>query len=338
MSHWVSFRELRKHLTFEQVFRHYGITLNVKKEHQHVGPCPLPEHQGNRKSTAFSANLDRKIFRCFGCNAGGNILDFVALKQGFNPKNGDELRKAALFVQETFFGIVSESLPAQPMLKLTVEETAKPVRVNEPLDFTLKGLDATHPYLAGRGFTAATIAEFGLGFCKRGSLAGRIGIPLHDNAGRLIGYAGRLVDESAISDENPKYRFPAPRQRDGIRYEFGKTEFLYHGCRITEPARSLIVVEGFPALWWLVQHGYRNTVALMGSDCSATQAELLVARLLPDGCCIVFTDGDDAGGRGAADVFLKVGTQRRVRRVPLAANRQPTDCPKAELAELLRGL
>jgi DNA primase len=42
------------------------------------------------------------------------------------------------------------------------------VIVNASLDFELKGLDATHPYLLGRGFTPETIKHFGLGFCSRG--------------------------------------------------------------------------------------------------------------------------------------------------------------------------
>jgi len=58
--------------------------------------------------------------------------------------------------------------------------------VNPPLDFELKGLDAEHPYLTCRGFAPETIGHFGLGVCLRGLLKGRVAVPLHDNAGRLI--------------------------------------------------------------------------------------------------------------------------------------------------------
>lgn len=52
--------------------------------------------------------------------------------------------------------------------------------VNAPMDFELKGLDQAHPYLRSRGFTPETIAHFGLGYCSRGSLKGRVAIPLQE--------------------------------------------------------------------------------------------------------------------------------------------------------------
>lgn len=104
MPHWVNFKELRQKLTFEDVFRHYEITLNIRNgTKQHVGPCPLPQHEGEQASASFSANLEKKIFQCFGCKGSGNILDFICLKEGLNPKEGSDLRKAALKAEETFF-------------------------------------------------------------------------------------------------------------------------------------------------------------------------------------------------------------------------------------------
>jgi DNA primase len=343
MPQWINFKELRKNLKFADVLRHHGIEIRTKKPNQHVGACPLPNHSGERKASSFSANLERNIFQCFSCKAKGNVLDFCALMLGLDPKNGEELRQAALTVQEKLFGIVrpdaKQTTDSHSEMKKPTDRLAssKPTEINTPLDFTLKALDARHPYLQERKFTAETIQTFGLGFCKRGFLKDRIAIPLHDPLGRLIGYAGRLVDDKAVTDDNPKYRFPSAREREGTVIEFRKTEFLYNGHRIKGPVENLVIVEGFPALWWLVQHDYRDCVALMGCDCSDKQAELLISLLSPHGRCWVFTDGNDAGERGAAAVFLKVGVQRFVRRVPLGSGRQPTDCTPAELCELLPG-
>lgn len=336
MSEWVNFKELRSHLNFKDVFRFYGIELKAKKPNQHVGSCPLPKHQGKPDAACFSANLEKGIFQCFVCKAKGNVLDFCAFKEGFDATQPDELRKAALVIRQKFFGIESE---AKPKPKAQSEQlpllSGQSVKINEPLPFTLKGLDFSHPYLRGRKFTAETITAFGLGFCTRGSLAGRIAIPLHDSQGKLIGYAGRLTDDSAVSEENPKYRLPGPREREGTIYEFRESEFLYNGHRIKAPVENLIVVEGFPALWWLVQAGFWNTVALMGADCSDTQGKLLCSLLLPYGCCHIFTDGNVAGARGAAEVFAKVAPHRFVRRVPLPDGKQPTDFAPEELEVLL---
>src|SRR3954462_14438718 len=101
MSAWINFRELRANLKFEQVLRHYGVEVKRKND-QHQGFCPLPNHNGKKNSPSFSANLDRGIFQCFGCGAKGNVLDFAVLMQNLNPKDGSSLHKVALELQERF--------------------------------------------------------------------------------------------------------------------------------------------------------------------------------------------------------------------------------------------
>ena len=154
------------------------------------------------------------------------------------------------------------------------EEEAPGAVVNAPLDFELQRLEYDHPYLRERGFTEETIKTFGLGYCQRGLMKGRIAIPLHDAEGALIGYAGRIVDEEAIGKDTPRYLFPGSRERNGTRHEFRKSAFLYNGFRVGNPSQ-LVVVESFTAVWWLTQARITNVVALMGASCSETQAGLL---------------------------------------------------------------
>ena len=204
-------------------------------------------------------------------------------------------------------------------------------RSNPPLGFTLQHLDPSHPYLASRGFTAETIEHFGLGYCARGMLKGRIAIPLHDAAGVLIGYAGRLVDYTAITDECPKYLFPGRRKHGGTTIDFRKSRFLYNGYRIAQPVDRLVVCEGYPATWWLHQAGYTNVVGLMGSDCSGEQADLIVRATKPDGHVWLFTDADSAGNTCAANGLTLIGASRFVRRVSIEHG-QPTDYTPSDLA------
>jgi hypothetical protein len=75
-------------------------------------------------------------------------------------------------------------------------------------------------------------------------------------AGALVGYAGRVVDDAAITEDNPRYRFPGARERDGKVFEFRKTLFLYNGFQLKAPIDDLIVVEGFTGVWWLHQNGF----------------------------------------------------------------------------------
>jgi len=334
-TNWIDFKELRKRLDFEQVLRHYGVEVN-RKGKQHHGFCPLPNHNGKRNSPSFSANLERGIFQCFGCGAKGNTLEFAALMEKVDPKDGTALHKIAADLQKRFCPELGDNMPETKKVPAKKPEKTEPkcellVNVNAPLDFELKGLDAKHPYLLGRGFTPETVERFGLGFCSRGYLKNRVAIPLHDMAGALVGYAGRVVDDSLITENNPRYKFPGERKRDGKLFEFRKTLFLYNGYRINAPVDDLIVAESFTSVWWLVQNRLPDVVATMGSDCSEKQAELIVSLVKPGGHAWMLTDGDPAGDRHAHSHFSKVALHRFVRWVKLDEGKQPTDLSGEQL-------
>src|SRR2546425_1057472 len=101
MNTWIDFKALRSKLDFEKVLRHYGVEIK-RRDNQHHGFCPLPGHKGNKHSPSFSVNLERGIFQCFGCGAKGNVLEFGALMQNVDPKDGTELRKVATELQQRF--------------------------------------------------------------------------------------------------------------------------------------------------------------------------------------------------------------------------------------------
>jgi DNA primase len=356
-STWVDFKELRTRLRFADVLRSHNVELKIKGDRA-TGFCPLPghpRHEGKRRTPSFSANLTRGLFNCFGCHAHGNAIDFQCYMSGGDPQNPTQLRDAALHLQERFLILTGEKeqdrsakLAAPKLADTPVEsdgygkaqqkpdeDSARPVIVNAPLDFTLKMLDAEHHYLKQRGLTSETVSYFGLGYCSRGLMQGRIVIPLHNPTGQLIGYAGRLVNDSLVDEEHPKYRFPGSRERDGVRYEFQKSQFLFNGHRIAAPVDDLIVVEGFMSVFWLVQNGYPNVVAMMGSTCSAEQAALIRNLVTDGGHVWAFTDGDQAGSRCAQDLLVQIATDRSVRWAKLDASSQPTDCSALILRSIL---
>ncbi len=334
---WIDFKALRAHLDFAAVLEHYGVEVK-RKGNQHHGFCPLPNHNGKKNSPSFSANLEKGIFQCFGCGAKGNILDFALFMEKADPESGPALHEVAQKLQQRFCPELGNSderkqpaaqKPAVP--KPTEPKGEFPVIVNEPLDFGLKGLDATHPYLLGRGFTPETIERFGLGFCSRGMLKDRVAIPLHDADGRLIGYAGRVVDDSTITEDNPRYRFPGERKRVGQINEFRKTLFLYNGFRIKTPVDQLVVVEGFASVWWLDQNELPHVVATMGADCSEKQAGLIVSLVKSGGTVWIMPDGDKAGERHAQALLTLISPHRSVRWMKLPDAKQPTDLSAEQL-------
>lgn len=341
MGTWIDFKELRAKLKIADVLSMYNVKFKVKGDRA-TAFCPLPGHKGSgdgkRHSPSFSVHLGKGIFQCFSCGGKGNVLDFACLMEGGSPDDPAFLRKTALRLQETF---AATEKPAQPSAKFPAASDVKAPQnelepsdsgiVNAPLDFELKHLDPHHAYLPSRGFDKETITHFGLGFCSKGMMADRIAIPLHDAGGKLIGYAGRVVDDEKVSDENPKYRFPGTRERNGQTYLFRKSEFLYNGHRIKKPIDDLIIVEGFASVWWLSQHGYNNVVGLMGGSISSRQTELVNGLLNPGGRLWIFTDGDPAGEHGAHDVFSHVAPSRSVRWIKIDG-RQPTSLSADELS------
>jgi DNA primase len=328
---WINFKELRNHLPFDKVFELYGIQGLSLKGSQYVGFCPLPGHNGNKKSASFSAHPEKRIFQCFGCGAKGNILDFAVLMDNGNPRRGLDVRRTALKLHKQFGnGAHTEDngRPAPP------KEEEKRSVVNEPLNFCLKELDSSHPYLMERGFTQETMDKFGVGFCSKGLFAGRIAIPLHDSEDRLIGYAGRVIDDQAVSPDNPKYLFPSKRERDGEMFEFKKSLFLYNGSRFQKPVADLAVVEGFASVWWLTQCGFPESVAIMGSSFSEEQLALIFQLSQPTGRIWILADGDDAGTRWKNELASAV-VSHRLCRAYSEPGRQPTDYSCAELESLL---
>ncbi len=384
---WVDFRHVRESINFGDVLEAYGVTLKLRGDQQHHGFCPLPNHEGQKRSPSFSAHLGKKAFQCFGCGAKGNAIDFVALMEGLNPEDPHDIRKAALLIQERFLrgerppppqheshgrsppmneskaprrvdksnaGARSrkshshhhqtrraspgsnDPSPSEPICDPTAphpQQTNQPRVINTPLDFELKNLDLDHPYLQERSLTAETIRTFGLGYCNRGIMAGRIAIPLRDAEGRLIGYAGRIVDDNRIDEENPKYRLPGSRERDGTVFEFSKGKFLFNGDRIKTPVSDLIVVEGFFSVFHLHQCGFGSAVALMGSSCSAEQAKLIAQLTEPDGRVWLMPDGDEAGRRCAESVAMQIIPHRFVRWIELEEGTDPNDYTREMLAE-----
>jgi DNA primase len=342
MSRWIDFRELRSKLSFEAVLSKHGVEIK-KKGIQHLGFCPLPGHKGEKRSPSFSANLEKGIFQCFGCGGKGNVLEFSALMQGVDVKNGQALRDVALSLQREFCPELEkhkkpkkgETAPSTQTEILPQGKAVSKVIVNAPLDFELKKLEPSHPYLDKRGFTKETIEHFGLGFCFKGLLAGRIAIPVHAPDGKLVGYCGRIVDDTKINEANPRYKFPPPRQRTGVTYEFHKSKLLYNAHRILKPVENLIVVEGFPSVWWSHQMGFADAVALMGWAMSEEQAAIIAELVSPSGTVWLIPDGDEAGKKCAEAALPRLALNRRVRLIKLDEGKQPTDYSGAHFREWL---
>lgn len=205
---FVSFAEVKQSVTMEALLTRYGLFAALTRKGKNlVGACPFCKGGSARQ---FQVNTLKSAWYCFGCKAGGNILDFVAKKEGVS------VRTAALRLDSWFeLGLVEEKprteaeppdAPAEP--PAASAETPLPPKdlptENPPLTFTLKTLDPHHESLAVLGLRPETIERFGAGYCGKGLLKGRMAIPIHSPTGDLLAYAGLAVEEGA----SPRYLFP----------------------------------------------------------------------------------------------------------------------------------
>jgi DNA primase len=312
---WVSFKQIKADVAIEDVLARYGVRVR-RIGGELRGPCPLPTHSSRRSRDSFSVSPARNVWSCRsqscmqarGGKAGGNILDLVAVMEGCS------LRDAALRLQDW-----SGTLPRRSAVPAA--ETARAVP-NAPLPFTLQYIDGHHLYLATRGVTAETIRTFGLGAYRgRGFLRDRIVIPIHDETGTLIAYAGRAID-----GHEPKYRFPRG---------FRKSLVLFNLHRVLPiGARTVIVVEGFFDALAVHQAGYPAVVALMGSTLSRQQADLLTTHF---DRVLLMPDGDAAGRHGAAEMTSALAGRSDVVPILLDDGTQPDQLPPAAIQRLVGG-
>ena len=258
MSEWVNFKAVKEEVSMEMILAHCGIELRKVNQTSLRGNCPLPTHSDKATENSFSVSTAKNAWACQSSSCrqardgktGGNILDFVAVMESCT------IRDAGLKIQEWFHVEASNERPKdyvpsrdRPKNKLATkkkdeggdetqakspdDENAE--AVNQPLEFQLKSVDTTHPYIRQRGITPKTAEHFGIGYFNgRGQMTGRLVIPVHNERGELIGYAGRAVDDK-LAEEEGKYKTP-----------FSKSLVLFNLHRALEyKSKVAVVVEGF---------------------------------------------------------------------------------------------
>jgi DNA primase len=70
----IDFREARARLALAEVLALIGFEPRWQWGEQLRGPCPVHRSR-SPTSHAFAAHLDKGVWHCFACGAGGNVLD-----------------------------------------------------------------------------------------------------------------------------------------------------------------------------------------------------------------------------------------------------------------------
>ncbi|MBW6454757.1 MAG: DNA primase [Trueperaceae bacterium] len=320
------------------------VALKPAGRGQLKGLCPFH----SERTPSFHVHVERGFFYCFGCGAKGDVFDYVMRTQGL------EFRDALQLLGERV-GIEVRGAPAGQGRRrdlLEINEAALAWFIAQ-----LPGSPAAD-YLRRRGLTDETVREWGLGFApdawdgllkhmltrgvrdddllsaglitenERGRrydrFRGRVTFPIRDGMGRVVGFAGRLLDDGV-----PKY-LNSPETA-----LFKKGELLYGLDRARTAIREsgeVVVVEGYMDVLALHQTGFGNAVAALGANLTVEQADQLT-RLDAQRVLLAF-DADDAGQRAVlAGLEQSVGRRFLVQAVRLPSGKDPADAVLAGEAE-----
>lgn len=336
---WVDFHAVKQAVTMEMVLARYGVVLRRVFGNRLRGRCPLPTHLSKESTQSFAVETNKNAWACQSNSCaearsgrvGGNVLDFVAAMESCS------IREAALKLQRWFAlpsettvrgptasgSIISASGEAIPRAQPPTPALGECDARNKPLGFELTGIDHSHPYLAARGISRETAETFGIGhFPGNGLMSGRVVAPIHDEAGKLVAYAGR-----ALNGEDPKYLFPCG---------FRKSQVLFNLHRVAshEGSSLVIVVEGFFDCLKVHQAGFQNVVALMGVALSGAQQNLLEGHFRS---VVLLLDGDEPGRAASSRIAEQLIRKLFVRIVDVPAGLQPDQLSANDIGMVLKG-
>jgi DNA primase len=319
-----------------------------------TGPCPLPRHPvgdpNHRNVRQF--RVDHKdgidVYKCFAsdCNSGGTVIQFAMEMLGrdeahvryffwdhFKDRLGGKppiRRSGATKKEPCEEAKVDASAPAQGVLKApaSLSESDSGDKPLQPMDHLLRLTDAE--YLRQRGVSPVTIARFGVGYASRGRMSGYIAMPIYVPSQEPdeypVVYLGRFAGEDYIATNKPKYLWGAPG--------FPKGTILVGLREAMDDIgdKPLVVVEGMFDLFRVVDSGYPHVAALVGSDMTDDQAQLLISLKRP---IVLMLDGDDAGRAGARRAAAKLILHSYVRAITLPDGKDPADLPTEQLRKHL---
>lgn len=264
--------------------------------------CPFHKG-GEERKPSFSINLEKGLFHCFTCQVAGDIRYMLRLLGLPRTMIDSEVK----IIQP----ILDRNKERLQLDKLNTFKNRDPFEADYTLPEAILGIYEWCPtQLVEKGFDPAILQDMEVGFDRRNE---RITYPLRDLYGNLAGFAGGAT----LEDQWPKYKvYQGGRKgvngswvvgdygdwfdKDHPAYVCQNHDFLWNYQRVyprtisakTEEDSTVYIVEGYKACMWMIQHGYRNTVALMGSYISERQQQML-HRL--GGPFVICLDNDKPG-------------------------------------------
>ncbi len=264
-----------------------------KKGANFFGLCPFHRE----KTPSFSVSPTKQIFNCFGCGKGGNVfrfimdiehLDFIdALKTLADrahiqlPESDDagEKERAALKKEiilintETarFYHNTLVSPDGQDGMDYLKKRNLSDNIIRKfGLGYSKQKWDALYKYLLDKKFSHESVTKSGLVLQNNAGqyydrFRGRVMFPIFDIRGSIIGFGGRVMDDSM-----PKYM----NSPETVVYNKGKSLYALNFAK-NSGLKRLIIVEGYMDVISLHQNGIINTTASLGTALTESQGRIL---------------------------------------------------------------
>lgn len=276
----------------------------VKRGKNYFGVCPF--HDDTNPSMSVSS--DKQIYKCFSCGASGNVFNFVMEYEKVDFKEavsilakraGISLGSSALFKRGNKFDRYYEMYELALMFyRNNINSAFGEAAINyldergiskELIKEFKIGLslnkDSLSMVLVNKGYSNEEIERFGLGNGVHDLYINRIMFPLFDTNNRVVGFSGRIYNNSNSS----KYI----NTKETPIFIKGDLLYNYYNCKeYVRLEKCLIIVEGFMDVIRLYSIGIKNVVALMGTSLTKKQISLIKRLTSKVYLCL---DGDNAG-------------------------------------------
>ncbi|MCX4719331.1 DNA primase [Streptomyces virginiae] len=293
------------------------------------GLCPFHDE----KSPSFQVSPSKGLYHCFGCQAGGDTLDFVmkidhlsfseAVERlaglagitlryeegGYTAGTsgrGDRIRLVEAHKAAAQFYVDQLGSPEAEIGRKFLAERGfdQAAATHFSVGYSPAGWDHLTRFLRGKGFTDKELITSGLAQDSRSGkpidrFRGRLMWPIRDISGEVVGFGARKLRDD---DNGPKY-LNTPETAI-----YKKSQVLYGidlaKKEIAKTSRA-VVVEGYTDVMACHLAGVTTAIATCGTAFGGDHIKIL-RRLLMDNATaeVIFTfDGDAAGQKAALRAF-----------------------------------
>lgn len=298
----------------------------------YVGLCPFH----NEKTPSFTVSETKQYYHCFGCGEGGDIVTFIMKKESLEfidavkflaDKLGIEIEDSKTSVNAKddknktyeinkeaarYFhnNLIKNAFALEYLRKRNIQ--AKTIR-QFGLGFSLNSWDSLYKYLNQKGYTDNEIEKTGLIGKKSGNngyydkFRNRIIFPIIDTKSRVIGFGGRVLDNS-----HPKYL----NSQDTIVFNKGNHLYGLNLLNKYSNRKRILLVEGYMDVISLFTKGINYSIASLGTALTDRQCKLI--KRYGEEVYICY-DSDLAGINAtlrAIDLLLKIDVQPRIISLP----------------------